>query len=546
MMNRLLLILALALPASAQAVVLYYENCGAGSHASCVNGSDSNDGLSTDAPKLTAPTSTQINAAACGDQFLLAKGSVWVGYTPAGNIGHGQNCQSNPVVISDYTPRVGVTGRPKLQMTSSGNVLTFGGYNNTSDDRGYVISNIEIAGVATTLAYDSWTNEYGIVLVGRLSYVDIDNVDMHDFRIPIYIAPNDTIQSPTIDHVRITDSFFHDSYSMGILGTASHWVIERNDFRDINYHGSAGNHAIYVNGVSWAPRYLTFRGNTFTNVSRDLLGVDAGEPTSDAASGVCEGGNLTGRAIDMAYWTIEDNLIQQEYGSAQGCYGISVSAGYDPPESMTKVTIRRNTVINVGECGVCTNTMTNALVENNVVINVEAGGSHIGVFATPSSEIAMDNNVYRNNSTYMSSPTQGYGVNTVNLNTGVGNTVANNLTVFGTMAGGTADCTWQEAIGAYSFFGYNWCYHTGGTGSFRWSIDYPTLAGAQAAGYDTGGVMGTNPLLAATPTLAAPSMQLQSGSPAVGAGTNTSCARLTKDGKVRTGTCTVGAYQPGL
>lgn len=545
-MKRILIALTLLCWLPAQAVVLYYENCGPGSHASCVNGSDSNDGLSVGAPKLTAPSSTQINAAACGDQFLLARGSVFNGYTPTGNIGHGQNCQANPVIISDYEPRVGVTGRPKLQMTASGNVLPFGGYNNTSDDRGYAVRNIEIAGVAVPLAYDSWTNEYGIVLMGRISYVEITNVDMHDFRIPIYIAPNDTILNPTIDHVQIWDSFFHNSYSMGILGTANHWVIERNNFYDINYHGSAGNHAIYVNGVLWAPRYITFRGNTFTNVSRDLLGVDAGVPGSDSASGVCEGGNLTGRAIDMAYWVMEDNLIKQEYGSAQGCYGISVSAGYDPPESMTKVTIRRNTVINVGECGVCTNTMTNALVENNVVLNFEAGGSHIGVFTTPSSEIAMDNNVYRNNSTYMTSPTEGYGVNTVNLNTGVGNTVANNLTVFGTTTGGVANCTWQEAIGAYSSFRNNWCYRVGGTGTFRWSIDYPTLALAQAAGYDTDGVLGTDPQLAATPTISAPSMQIQTGSPAVGAGTNTSCARLTKDGKVRTGTCTVGAYQPGL
>lgn len=535
-MKHLILALALFLPSISSAVTLYYSRCDTGAHASCVAGSDANDGLSAATPKLTAPTSTQFNAAACGDQFLLAQGGRWNGYA-AGIISHGQNCQTNPVVIGSYAPPSGATGRPILHDTtvSVDAMFTMGNYNNTVDDRGYIFRGLELSSDACA-TLNCYTREYAFRLFGRLSYVTLDDLYIHNFRYALQSYPNDTISTPTIDHLTIKNSTINSNYSMGLLAIANDFLVEHNTFVGNNFNGSGFNHAFYIAGTGWSASRVTVRRNTLTNNSRDLIGAPG--------STDCTGGNLTGHGI-IDGLVVEDNIITQ-VTSQGGCYGISLTnAGVT--DIFTNSITRRNVVVNMGECGICFNILQNAVIENNVVVNDEVYPSqHVPIFSTPSAPFNQTGVVIRNNSTFVLNGDNAYGVNTVNLDAGTGNVVANNLAVFGSSSGAKYGA-YQEAIGAYSFYDYNWYYSAGG-GTFTWSPTISTLANAQAAGYDvSGGVFGTNPLLVANPTSGnGYSMQLQSGSPAVGTGTNTHCARTTKDGKIRTGTCTPGAFQPGL
>lgn len=539
MIARILLLFTFLLPAAAEAqTTWYYSRCDTGAHPSCVPGNDANDGLSPSTPKLTAPTSTQFNAAACGDQFLFAQGGRWDGYV-AGQISHGQNCSSNPVIIGDwYAPPSGATGRPRLHNTtaSADAMFAFGSYNNTTDDRGYIIRNLELSSDACA-STNCYTREYAFRMFGRLSYVTLDNLYIHNFRYAVQVYPNDTISVPTIDHITIKNSTIESNYSMGFLAIANDFLVQGNTFVGNNFTGSGFNHGFYISATGWTASRVTVRGNTFTNNSRNLIGA----PSSTD----CTGGNLTGHGIINGL-VVEDNTITQ-VSSDGGCYGISLTDS-QADNSFLNTIVRRNTVVNMGECGICFNILSGGLIENNVIVNDEPYPSqHVCIFTTPDNGVTQNpnSNVIRNNSCYHANGDNAYGPNTVNLDAGTGNIVANNLTVFGSSVGAKY-CYYQEAIGAYSFYDYNWCYSAGG-GTLSWSPTITTLANAQAAGYDANSVMGTDPLLAAVPSAGnGYSMQLQSGSPVIGAGTNTHCARTTKDGKLRSGTCTPGAFQPGL
>lgn len=549
MMHRLLLALALLAPVAAEAVTLYYSRCDTGAHAACVAGSDSNDGLSASAPKLTAPTSTQINAASCGDQFLLAQGGRWDGYS-SGIINHGQNCQTNPVIIGSYAPPSGATGRPRLHGTSTadeGSLIVLGSYNNTVDDRGYVFRGIELSSTANTSATAAWNGtdnqgvEYGMRIFGRTSYVTLEDVHIHNFRIGLQTYGNDTILLSTIDHLTIKNSIISDNYSMGMLVFARDMLIEGNTFERNNFTGNALNHAIYLNGSGiWRGDRITVRRNTFTDNSFDLIGGGT----------TCVGGNLTAHG-EIVGMVLEENLIQMT-DSGSSCAGFSLQAAYGN-DSMSKLTVRRNRIINAGLCSICLSGVGSSIFENNVLVNLRAyPNEHRGFFFGDANQLgALDatNIVIRNNSIYIANSANSYGIDTVLIDetgTPSGNVVANNLIVFGSSAGAKY-CHSPYALSAFSSYIETWCYSAGGAGALNWSGTWSSLATAQSNGYDSGATMGTDPLLSATPSSGnGYSMQLQSSSPAVGAGSNSSCARTTFDGKIRTGTCTPGAFQPGL
>ncbi|MGE3388258.1 MAG: hypothetical protein AB7K41_16150, partial [Bdellovibrionales bacterium] len=61
-----------------------------------------------------------------------------------------------------------------------------------------------------------------------------------------------------------------------------------------------------------------------------------------------------------------------------GCYGFSITAGYNTAESFTNFVVRGNTVVNLGNCSVCANSAPGIVVENNTFVNSQTN-YHSGV-----------------------------------------------------------------------------------------------------------------------------------------------------------------------
>ena len=519
----------------ALAVDRYYSRCDTGAHVSCVAGSDANDGLSAAAPKLTAPVSTQFNAAACGDRFLLARGSWWAGYA-SGAIGHGQNCATNPVVLEAYTPPSGATGDPVLALSSTGTPLQFGSYDNTSDDRGYLIQDVWIQGTACRDSLNCYTAETGVALIGRITNVTLNRVTIKGFRLGMEFANISTLTDPSIEHVTISNSTISDNYSMGILGSADDWVVYNTRFEGNNFTGNPQNHAIYVNAPATSPKRITFRNNRFINNS-----IPSSWAAYYIAPDTCTGGTVTVHGV-LDGVTIEDNYSSVTLATVN-CYNISVTQGYASAEVFNNIVVRRNKMVNYASAIVYENA-PGILVENNEITSLTTTTPNAYIFAQGADEAGVQTTAtLRNNSVY---GYNGVGIDGNQAGSPTGQVVANNLVSFWGSTGSRAYFN-HDAIGAYTYFDRNL-----GFGGTRFSSTYTVLGTENddcpsgAASFDCNGVR-ADPLFVATPASGNDySLTIQSGSPAVGAGNNTHCARLTKDGKVRTGTCTIGAYQPGL
>lgn len=528
--------IALALPQVAQAVTRYYAACDTGAHASCSAGSDSNDGLSASTPLLTPPTASTINASSCGDQYLFAKGSKWANYN-SGIIDHGQNCQTNPVVIGDYDPPSGATGRPQLcSTTTDGNGFTIGSYNNTSDDRGYLFRGLELCGMATRATDTNTTAGRGFHIFGRVSYVTLDDMYIHNFRYGMEMSPEIGGSSMTIDHFTIKNSNISENSSMGFLGSADDFLITDLTCDGNNYSGSDRNHCIYLSPSEYYANYVTLRRITARNNS-----IPESWSTNYVGAGICTGGNITMHGL-LNSITIEDSLVQQDTGVITGCYAYSVTEGYPgvAGESFQNIIVRRNKTVGVATA-VAYESAPGIIIENTEVVANSTTVPNCYIYAGANSE-SQASAIIRNNSVHAHS---GTAICADQPGTPTNQVVANNLTFYSSSTG-TRTAFEHDAKSTYSFFDRNLYYN-----ATRYSSTY-TL-GAQTANcpsgtasFDCNGLT-LDPLFVATPAVGnGYSLQIQSGSPAVGAGDNTNCARLTKDGKVRTGTCTIGAYQPGL
>ena len=68
---------------------------------------------------------------------------------------------------------------------------------------------------------------------------------------------------------------------------------------------------------------------------------------------------------------IEGNLVREDVGAAgQGCWGITVDPAYpNEAEGFTNVTVRGNTIINVGNTATGMESCADCVIENNVIVH---------------------------------------------------------------------------------------------------------------------------------------------------------------------------------
>jgi Right handed beta helix region len=383
------------------AVQLFFVDCQTGAAAGCVPGNNANPGTQA-APKRDL-TGINIDALGAGSQLLFARGGAWnfPGIVRVENL---NSSAASPLTFADYG-----SGALPLVRTAAGQsgFELGGGWNNQSNDGGYVFRNIRFDGAGVT----SW----GFWLRDNLRDVIFDGVELTNFAIALHT------QSGTpygVTNVTLRNSRVVRNSDMGMLGYAkSGLVMEGNTFEANNATGSGFSHAVYVGGGDNS----VFRNNRFVRNS------------VNPSSGLCTGGSLTLHG-QMTGILVEGNTFEQT-ASDQGCWQISITQGYNRAEWFRNLVIRSNTVINGGNAGMIIQSAPNVLVENNRIFNsqttipqtaiVIGGGDYTG------GDDPDTGAVVRNNTACYTAPAAGSGVTRISS---AGATTSNNALLTGSAA----------------------------------------------------------------------------------------------------------------
>lgn len=461
----------------------YLSDCQPGAHPGCVAGNDANPGTSPDAPRRTL-AGLNLDTLPAGTHIVFARGGVWTDlYIRLQNT---NVTTQAPLVFGSYAPSWGGTARPILHPSANAlGLFEFGTYNNTSDDGGYTIRNLVLAG--------NGTENWGLWLREHVHDVTIENVEISGFAIGIHSQSG---SGAGVHHLRVRGSTVLRNSGMGMLGSLNDSIIEDSIFAENNFSGSGFNHAIYLGGGG---SHIVLRNNQFLNNS--------------IVNGQCTGGNVTVHGI----WDdvlAEGNLIQQTM-AAGGCYGFSFNPGYLTAESMTHFVARGNTIVNLGNCGVCSSGVPGIVVEDNVIVQTNPQ-YHAAIVVGDSEVAAPDtldgNGIVRNNTIYMTQATGGAGIKVDQARTGV--QVVSNLVYLGAGVSNTTACFQHGATGNYTAFDHNLCYRAS---AGPWSNQFPTLAAAQTAGIDAHS-MTSDPGFVTLPGATPWSCALSASSPAIDAG----------------------------
>lgn len=523
----------------------------------CTPGSDGNDGLSASTPRLTF-TGAQLNAAAPGDRFLFCRGGKWNEYSLSEPWRLAASTHANnPVTVGAYTPPSGVTQEPILTQTSATTMFSIGNYNTCGNARGgYVIRDLHMHGATTSGTPPS--GNHAIQAVGEIRTFKLIGNLITGWRDSIQIPAKsmyDDCNATTpgvyrqfqgnVRDLLIQANVFEYNYSHGILGSGSFSLIEGNRFTRNNRRGSDGVHAIYWAGglANFANENTTFRNNLFeynSATAPEFTDNDTGLPGTGL---ICRVGNLTMRQMSGA--RIEGNTVIN--GSARdSCYGLNANLGYPFAEVHRDVKFLGNLVVNPGGCGICVQSVPASVVWNNVIVMTQEGQTSVSGAISTLSGSGYDGQVsvdWRNNTLYLWG---GVAMSAQALGTPANQIVANNRIQFWG-ASGARTCFSHDAKSTYTVFDGNQC-----GGATQFSSTYTTLGAENddcpsgTASFDCNGIRADSVFVVTPGPSNGYDARVQPGDPGVGTGTNAACARTTRDGKLRTGTCTIGAYQPGL
>lgn len=507
---------AIALSASASATVYYVSDCQAGAAAGCVAGNDANNGTSPATPwKTVAKASSMIGSLLASDEIRFARGASFTNARL--QIYNTRSRAGTPLVFDSYKPSWGTgTQKPILMAPTGAQALQFEDSGNADHDEGYVVRNLDLRGSGSSI---------GVFIYNDADYITLENLDISGFAIGVNCsesnAPANTSSNARNDHFTLRNSNIHDNRDIGYLGGCTDVLVENNRFDNNGFAGGTminRNHNIYI---STEGTNVVVRGNTLTR--------------SAVTGGVCGGVPIVAHGKQVGL-LIENNLIDETTGAGPGCYGIQVNTGYGGvAESFRGAIIRRNKIINMGDIGIAVGSCPDCVIEDNFIVK-EVPGTFVGI-AMPDGRAELgvdavdDNLTVRNNSMYAASANYGSsGIRVENL--GATHKVVSNMVVFGpSTSGATCFSTKGLTLAAFTAWDNNLCYSTG---SITYSATYPTLANAQAAGFDRNG-LNKDPMLVATPSAANGfSFKVKDSSPVLKTGNTTY--------SVMTGVSNIGAY----
>lgn len=538
----------------------YFCDNGTGAAGTCVPGNDTtNTGLSPSSPFRTlSKFVTLANSAAPGDQFLFSKGGAWNSFSALLRTTNGTMASfiANPVIIGSYNPtQFSSSAAPRLNLGAgaSGNPVdsaaAFRFTNSTTTQYGgYDISGFLIDG-GTTNQFNSACTVWGVASYINLHDCTIQNT--YGFFGASADATGGAGGKSVPTGIIVRNNIMTDCIGMGVvLWGCANTIVEGNTLTraanntTIALADKRYDHAMYISGDETAN---TSRNSTNIVIRNNIM-IDSCFGSTDYPNG-CGATVITGHARGEA-WVIENNLIKNSTKAAMQGWGIQITpnngtAGQSEYEK--QLTIRGNTVINVGYVAIDIQNAFQAVVENNVVVQ-EFAGEYIGIRQGDSGwglSIPNSGNYYRNNSIYIADSDNNdcYGLQINSVGSG-GHVVSGNLVVYGSSASHSSRNIVGTNISVSGFVFWN---NNLGYNGTTWGNGFanPAAWAASRSGQDNASLT-SNPNLVSTPTYANNgTFKVQSGSPAINAGNTSYKSRLAFAGYAVTTSRDIGAYEFG-
>ena len=507
--------------APADGITTYYVcDCGKGADKDCTAGSDSNAGTSPDQAWQTfGKAQRQFAALQAGDRIELCKGGVfdvkgvsrWVN----------GNCKAdNRCVVASYAApwSSGDEARPVINSPAGQHGIAFDDPANADHEEGYVFAGLELVGAGTSA-------DNGFFVYNDVDDVLICDMYIHNFGIGIQLAGANTPNPGADEHnerIVVRDSIINDCSGDGWLGGDNGSAIENTHFENNGFGEATFNHNIYLS-MSGADGIRV--------VGNDLY-------KSTFIDGQCQGVSLVGHGV-ATNLTIEGNRVHEDKGTVtQGCWGIAIDPGYSTAEMFTNVTIRGNTVTDLGNQSIGVAACHGCVIENNVVLNhqgINATAILVPVSGSDSGDWTCDQITIRNNSIDIDGG-QAIGL----VDEGKGHVVTNNAIYDAGQGNGGVGCfRLNLPAAAYSADDNNVCF-TNGKG--EWVIGKGQLAAwTTANGLDALSMQVDPQFKSVTdPYDLAPA---SATSPLVNAGDPKNASATDITGKPRDGQPDIGAYE---
>ena len=332
----------------------------------CDSGDDNNSGTSHLAPFKTASRAlNEFNKMNGGDSVLFCRGGKFP--SPNRNTLFNQKCSANSVcTIAAY----GNGNRPEIISTGSPAAINFTDGGAPSRSSGYLVKDLVLMSDGTTFA--------GVKFFNDVDDVTLENLHIQGFEIGVYSAgANGTTSDAngTNDRIILRDSTIINNSAQGWLGGGVNVLIENNIFENNGFARNILNHNIYLSGKApFVTSDVVVRGNSLYK--------------SAVVNGKCQGVSLVGHGL-MNNVLIENNIIMEDEGTAGlGCWGISIDPGYSSEEEFNGITIKSNTILNLGGKAIGCASCVDLLITQNTIID-PSGSLSAGIHVPVRSEDAV-------------------------------------------------------------------------------------------------------------------------------------------------------------
>lgn len=508
-MKHLILSLILALPALAWANPLYYSRCDntawVTSDASCVAGSDSNNGLSPSTPKLTPPTSFttgttyRFNRAGAWDPWVRVLISTrqdvtFEPYTPASCTG---DCATRrPQMAAEVTLNGGTCPNQMFWLTGSSARITIRGLHligKANDNTVNPTTEPGGLGCGTHRAVYVIASAVG----GNHGHVIEDNLIDRQFH-GMQISASDTYAPTNNRNIVVRNNIIRHSVGQGIFGGGDGLLVEGNTFdgnawvHEMPAVLTKDAHHLYLSSSGTVPaRWMTVRGNTFLRHNRK----------PGAGSSTCSTTIFVGHG-NMPDMTVENNLVYEEAATG-GCYPIVIDGNTTSgteAQRMDRIRFRGNVIVVPNAfimlgCSAC----PDATFESNTIVSIGSTASQQAIvlntvggssaYQPARGDSAPGKVTVRNNSIYMDSSSgtargtclaYRYAEYSTPVPTAE-DVIVNNLCVYGPNHPASARAFGLEGAGPSRFaaFSNNVVYKSGATPV--WSDAYSTLSAFETA-----------------------------------------------------------------
>jgi hypothetical protein len=371
--------------------VFHFCDCGPGAASDCRPGDDNQGFGGSAAPWRSYDKARQhFGKIGPGDTVAFCRGGSFTVQNEARWLN--TSCRKDQrCVIRDYQPSWAKGDLPLPLITAKESAFRFEDGGDADHDEGYIVLNLKLRGSGAG--------------PGLFFYNDVDDasvckLEIENFQFGVYVSGSNPAAAGSdgknarivLRHSRITGN-----RGQGWLGSCDGCAIEYSRFENNGFGRPILDHNIYFDG----------EGRNIRAVGNELY-------RSAMHEGKCQGVSLVVHGKQDGV-LIENNVVREDLGAAaETCWGIAVDTGYHGvPELFHDVTIRGNTVINVGNVAIGLNGCTKCLVENNVVI-AEQPFRATGIAAPDRKrdnlDLPMTHVTVRNNSVYLGERAFGGGI----------------------------------------------------------------------------------------------------------------------------------------